>query len=65
MDFMQYFCKNPECNNIFIAEDLYKRKTPETFRYCPKCEAKGFPKIRSDKANKNMVRPSTFTRRLF
>lgn len=54
--FMQYFCKNPNCNNIFIAEDLYGRKTPETFRYCPECEANGFPVIREDVKNQNKVR---------
>ena len=46
--FMQYFCKNPECGAIFIAEDLCNRKKPETWRYCPDCEAKGFPVIRQD-----------------
>jgi hypothetical protein len=46
--YMQYFCKARKCDNIFIAEDLYGRSTPETWRYCPNCEKKGKPKIRKD-----------------
>ena len=59
---MQHICKNPECNRIFLAEDLYKRTTPETFRYCTDCEKKGFPKIRFDRKNKKMVRETAFGR---
>ena len=63
MNYMQYFCKNPNCGRIFIAEDFYGRMTPETFRYCDECESNGFPVIRADKKNKNMVRPTTFKKR--
>lgn len=52
---MQYICKNPECDCMFIAEDLYGRKTPETFRYCPECEKKGFTQIRRDNLNNKKV----------
>lgn len=52
--YMQYFCKT--CGKIFIAEDLYRRITPETFRSCPECEAKGAPVIREDIKNKKMIR---------
>ena len=62
MDYMPFFCKNPECNRIFLGEDLYKRTTPETYRYCSECEENGFPKIRFDGKNKKMLRKSTFGR---
>lgn len=65
MTIMQYFCKNPQCNRIFLAEDLYGRITPETFRYCEKCEGKGFTKIRSDKKNAKKIRTTTFKSKLF
>lgn len=48
MVYMQYVCKNPSCDAIFIAQDLYGRATPERWRYCPVCEAKGFPVIKND-----------------
>ena len=57
---MQSICKNPDCGRIFIAEDLYERKTPEKYRYCAECEAKGLPIIRRDKKNKKMVRKSSY-----
>lgn len=57
---MQYICKNPNCQAIFIDKDLYGRITPETYKYCPKCEEAGFPKIKEDKKDKNKIRVSTF-----
>lgn len=58
--YMQYFCKNQKCGRIFLAEDLYGRMIPETFRYCDECEKIGFPEIREDKKNKKMTRVTTF-----
>lgn len=52
--FMQYICKT--CGKMFLAEDLYRRMTPETFRSCPECEAEGAPVIREDAKNQNMIR---------
>lgn len=56
MNYMQFICKNQDCGRMFIAEDLYERKTPEKYRYCAECEANGFPVIRQDEKNKKMVR---------
>jgi len=61
MNYMQFICKNQNCGRIFIAEDLYERKTPEKYRYCDECEAKGFPIIRQDKKNKKMVRKTSYS----
>ncbi len=44
--FMQYICKT--CGKMFLAEDLYRRRTPETFRSCEECESNGALVIRED-----------------
>lgn len=38
--FSFHVCKNPECEESFISEDIKKGKN--NWRYCPKCEEKGF-----------------------
>lgn len=53
MNYIQYICKNPKCDSIFLAEDLYNRSTPEHWRYCPECEAIGFEVIRENLKNTN------------
>lgn len=52
--FMQHICKT--CGKIFLAEDLYRRMTPEDFRNCEDCEADGAEIIREDVKNTKMVR---------
>lgn len=63
MNYMPYACKNPKCGARFLAEDLYGRMSEQKFRYCPKCEAAGFPVIREDVKNKNKTRPTSFKKK--
>lgn len=63
-NYMQYVCKNPDCERMFLEKDLYRRITPETFRYCEECEKKGFPKIRFD-VKKGKPPKNNLRRRLF
>lgn len=44
---MQYYCKNEKyCGAFFTWHDLAGWRSPQTWRYCHECEAKGYPVIR-------------------
>lgn len=40
MNYVMHFCRNRECNNGWIDEDLTNASAPPRWKYCQECAAK-------------------------
>lgn len=42
MIFVLHFCKNKQCNNGELDEDILRSKKPPTWKYCKECVSNGY-----------------------
>ena len=64
MNYIVHFCKNPECNNAWIDEDLHNSTRPPRWKYCSECEKKGFKNPKRRKSSKTPEQIEAFKQRM-
>ena len=64
MNYIVHFCKNPECNNCWVDEDLHNSTKPPRWKYCTECEAKGFKNPKRKKCTKTPEQIEAFKERM-
>jgi hypothetical protein len=56
--YIVHFCKNTQCNNAWLDEDLTKARKPPQWKYCEACVNQGFVNPAKPPVNPKLSRES-------